>query len=153
MRSKRYVLLLMLSTTALSGCGTWFHPYHEDYLCPGGDTGKCAKVKQAYEESFRRQSEDFSPLVKTKKEIDENDVKSVVKDEEYNYKNELYKELAGLIRNPETPVLMPARQKRVLIPGYTGKDNSIYYGYRYVYFMDTDPQWTLPTLKERAQGD
>ena len=70
--------------------------------------------------------------------------------EEYNYKRALYEELAGLIQDPSTPVLVPSKQIRVLIPGYVA-DSNLYYGHRYVYFEATAPRWVLPTLKERAQ--
>lgn len=154
MRTKINRLAILFLAIPLSGCGSWFHPYHETYLCPDGFPGKCTSVEQAYEESFRPESENFSPLVKDKKKDCKDcgdDESTALPNEQYNYKNELYKELAGIIRNPETPVLKPATQRRVLIPGYTDEGQSIYYGYRYVYFMDTEPQWMLPTLKDRAR--
>jgi conjugal transfer pilus assembly protein TraV len=141
-----------MAAALLTGCGTWLHPYHEDFMCPDGDPGTCASVKTAYKESFRPSSEDFSPMVKDKsnKPASEKDARAGEgNQEEYNYKRALYEELAGLIQDPSTPILVPSKQIRVLIPGYVA-DGNLYYGHRYVYFEATSPQWVLPTLKERA---
>jgi conjugal transfer pilus assembly protein TraV len=146
-----YLLALFVIPFLLSGCGTWFNPYHEKYLCPDGFPGKCASVEQAYDESFHSSTEKFSPLVKNKEGCaDCNQPNVNAADGQYNYKNELYKELAGIIRDPKTPVLKPATQRRVLIPGYTEDNDSIYYGYRYIYFMDRSPRWVLPAIQGRA---
>jgi conjugal transfer pilus assembly protein TraV len=155
MRNTKLLIVGLMAGIILSGCGTWFHPYHEDFMCPDGDPGKCASVKSAYQESFRPASEDFSPMVKDKSrraevKDDQNGGAGQGDQEEYNYKRALYEELAGLIQDPTTPVLVPSKQIRVLIPGYVA-DSNLYYGHRYVYFEATSPQWVLPTLKERAQ--
>lgn len=154
MRNTKLLIVSLLTAAMLTGCGTWFHPYHEDFMCPDGDPGSCANVKTAYKESFRPASEDFSPMVKDKSKRAKADHGGAgqgdeAKQAEYSYKKELYEELAGLIQNPSTPVLVPSKQIRVLIPGYVA-DGNLYYGHRYVYFEATRPQWVLPTLKERA---
>jgi conjugal transfer pilus assembly protein TraV len=136
----------------LSGCaGSVLNPYEDDFLCPDGFPGKCASVKKAYKESFKTSdgsSESFSPMVKNKS----SKPKENPQKEQYSYKEELYKELAGLIKEPATPVLAPSKQMRVLIPGYTEKEN-VYYAHRYIYFIARDPHWTLPTIKESNLGD
>jgi conjugal transfer pilus assembly protein TraV len=155
-RNTKLLIVGLLTAFTLTGCGTWFHPYHEDYMCPDGDPGKCASVKSAYKESFRPASEDFSPMVKekSKRSAAEGGKNTgagqgdAAQEAEYNYKRELYEELAGLIQDPSTPVLVPSKQIRVLIPGYVADEN-LYYGHRYVYFEATNPQWVLPTLKDR----
>ena len=157
MRNTKLLIVGLMAAAMLTGCGSWFHPYHEDFMCPDGDPGKCASVKSAYQESFRPASEDFSPMVKDKRKSDGNGDDQNAgagqgdqeQQAEYSYKRQLYEELAGLIQNPTTPILVPAKQIRVLIPGYVA-DGNLYYGHRYVYFEATAPQWVLPTLKERA---
>jgi conjugal transfer pilus assembly protein TraV len=153
MRNTRLLIAALMAAVALTGCGTWLHPYHEDFMCPDGDPGKCASVKSAYKESFRPASEDFSPMVKDKSKRAENGGAGqgdAEQQAEYTYKKELYEELAGLIQDPTTPILVPSKQIRVLIPGYVDANN-LYYGHRYVYFEATSPQWVLPTLKDRAK--
>lgn len=153
MRDTKMLIVTLFAAFLFTGCGTWFHPYHEDFMCPDGDPGACASVSTAYKESFRPASEDFSPMVKDKsKQATEGKAAEAGQgdQEEYNYKRALYEELAGLIQDPSTPVLLPSKQIRVLIPGYVA-DGNLYYGHRYVYFEATSPQWVLPTVKERTQ--
>ncbi|MFN2245890.1 MAG: TraV family lipoprotein [Candidatus Promineifilaceae bacterium] len=143
MRNTKLLIVTLMTTVILTGCGTLLNPYHEDFLCPDGDPGSCTSVKDAYKRSFNP-SEAFSPMVK---DAAENPADRKVSKEEYRYKEALYKELSGLIKNPTTPMLMPSRQMRVLIPGYVDKDN-LYYGHRYIYFVVRDPQWALPVLSD-----
>jgi conjugal transfer pilus assembly protein TraV len=146
-----WITFFACSLYGLSGCAnSVLNPYSDEFLCPDGFPGECASVKKAYKESFKsdQSSESFSPMVKNKSAKPE----ETPRKEEYSYKEELYKELAGLIRDPVTPVLVPSKQMRVLIPGYTEKDN-LYYGHRYIYFIARDPHWTLPTIKESGLGD
>jgi conjugal transfer pilus assembly protein TraV len=125
----------------LSACAI-VNPYDDEFLCPDGYPGDCSSVKEAYKKSLSNNDESFSPMVKNKPPVESN----TAGDEEYRYKEELYKELGGLIKQPATPVLIPSKQLRVLIPGYV--DNDIYYGHRFVYFTAREARWALQPFDE-----
>jgi conjugal transfer pilus assembly protein TraV len=132
---------LIVAALLLNACAI-FNPYDDDYLCPDGFPGDCSSVKEAYKKSMGNNDESFSPMVKNKAPA-ENDS---LDDEQYRYKEELYKELSGLIKKPATPVLIPSKQLRVLIPGYV--DSDIYYGHRFVYFTARKARWALQPFDE-----
>jgi conjugal transfer pilus assembly protein TraV len=141
-RSKLSFFVLLIAY-GLSGCsGSLLNPYHENFMCPDGNHGDCASVQEAYRNSFQKEA--FSPMVKNKPKGGPEQVQAK---EEYNYKEELYKELAGIIREPVSPMLIPSKQMRVLIPGYTEKGN-LYYGHRYIYFIAREPSWMVPAIDE-----
>ncbi len=137
MRSIRLLPILIL---LLLGCAnSLLNPYSDDFKCPPGYDGDCTTVTNAYNRSFK--DEAFSPMVKQEKPT-----QPIYRGKErYSYQEELYKELAGLIRDPETPYLVPAKQLRVLIPGYVDKDEN-YYGHRYIYFIARPQKWALQEL-------
>ena len=143
---KRITVMIMLAVFAIatSGCVKGvLNPYSEKFKCPDGFDGECTTVSDAYNKSLSEQpkEEAFSPMVKKK-----SNTKAPTKEsnEKYEYQKELYKELTGLIKQPVTPVMMPSKQVRVLIPGYTDEDNN-YFAPRYVYFIARTAKWTLPT--------
>ena len=147
---RRLVIFLGILLFGVTGCaGSVLNPYENEFMCPNGFPGECASVKTAYKKSFvPSESESFSPMVKTKTAEPGN---AAAQKEEYTYKGELYKELAGLIKDPVTPVLVPSKQMRVLIPGYSEK--GLYYSYRYIYFIARQPQWMLPTVSQADPGE
>lgn len=137
MRKKISITIIsVLMLLGLNACAI-FNPYDDEYLCPDGYPGDCSSVKEAYKKSLSN-DESFSPMVKNKKSST-ND--NPVDEQEYQYKQELYKELSGLIQQPATPLLIPSKKLRVLIPGYV--DNDIYYGHRFVYFTAREARWAL----------
>jgi conjugal transfer pilus assembly protein TraV len=143
---------VILSAALLCGCAnSLLNPYSEEFNCPKGFDGECTSVKDAYRKSFNP-SEAFSPMVKNENAEKEEKTGKKENSEEYSYKEELYKELSGLIKNPSTPMLIPSRQMRVLIPGYVDKEN-LYYGHRYIYFVVRDAKWALPVTSDMEEGD
>ncbi len=131
------VIILFANACAL------INPYDDEFLCGEGYPGDCSSVKQAYKKSLSNQDENFSPMVKNKKSVPQKPMEN----EEYKYKEELYKELSGLIKKPVTPVLIPSKQLRVLIPGYVD-ENDIYYGHRFVYFTAREAKWALQPMED-----
>lgn len=131
-------LTIFIGLSISSGCAV-FNPYEENFGCPGGDYGKCEKVKDAYEGSFVDDQEKFSPMVKTNKLRAAKESDGPV----YDYQKQLYAEMKGIIGEAETPMLTPPKQMRLLVLDYVDNDK-ILYGYRYIYFVAEQERWILP---------
>ena len=125
------IIILLCAGFILSGCGT-FNPYRSEFQCPDTYKGKCVSTAKAYAESI---------------EGSDNTSSKPLDDLEYGYRAGLYSKLASLIEKPATPVVLPSKVMRTLILSYTGSGNELY-GYRYVYFFATEPQWIISTTKE-----
>ena len=138
MRNIAAYLIIIVGLSISSGCAI-LNPYEEEFGCPGGDYGKCEKVKDAYEDSFVEEQEKFSPMVKISKQ-------QVAKESDgpvYDYQKQLYAEMKGIIGDAETPMLTPPKQMRLLVLDYVDNDK-VLYGYRYIYFVAEQEQWILP---------
>lgn len=138
MRNVTAYLMIIVGLSLFSGCAI-LNPYEEEFGCPGGDYGKCEKVKDAYEDSFVEEQEKFSPMVKTSKQ-------QVAKESDgpvYDYQKQLYAEMKGIIGEAETPMLTPPKQMRLLVLDYVDNDK-VLYGYRYIYFVAEQERWILP---------
>jgi conjugal transfer pilus assembly protein TraV len=59
-----------------------------------------------------------------------------------DYQEALYKELAGLLKEPLTPIVAPPKVMRVLLLPYKGDSNELYM-LRYIYFFVEEPKWIL----------
>lgn len=164
---KLFTFAMMLTCFLSAGCSTVMNPYEEEFGCPGGDFGSCDDVTKAYEKSFQENDESFSPMVKVKINNDvlsndnyytpgvgdnerpintskEHSKHPRKKGEIYNHQKALLTELQGVISDEKTPMLLPAKQMRLLVLGY--EDNHMtYYGHRYVYFIAEPHRWILPT--------
>ncbi len=139
-------IFLLLAIFSLSGCGKIMNPYDEEFACPGGDYGDCSSVDEAYDKSINS-SEDFSPMVKIQPQDKGNDffndsMSENTKGTIYDYQLERLKELKGLITEEETPMLIPAKQMRLLVLGYEDTSN-IYFGHRFIYFVAEKERWSL----------
>ena len=142
MRKKISITILaVLMLLGLNACAI-VNPYDDEFLCGDGYPGDCSSVKDAYKRSLSNDDESFSPMVKNKAPSKDNPAGQ----EEYRYKEVLYKEISGLIKQPATPVLIPSKQLRILIPGYVEDD--IYYGHRFVYFTARESKWVLQPLDD-----
>ena len=138
MRNITAYLMIIVGLSISSGCAI-LNPYEEEFGCPGGDYGKCEKVKDAYEDSFVEEQEKFSPMVKISKQ-------QVAKESDgpvYDYQKQLYAEMKGIIGDAETPMLTPPKQMRLLVLDYVDNDK-VLYGYRFIYFVAEQEQWILP---------
>jgi conjugal transfer pilus assembly protein TraV len=143
------ILAIILCAICFGGCSAIVSPYKSEFQCPIVDKGKCVSVQTAYKESVD------NPLVKSSDETscetcddqEKADAKAETPNLEYKYQDSLYKKLASLIEQPSTPIVVPPDVVRVLILSYTGSDNELF-GYRYVYFFATQPEWVISTTKE-----
>lgn len=151
---KRTLLCLLLATlTTLSGCSI-LNPYKSEFTCPQKENGKCVGVEKAYDESLtkgKEKSEDSSPARKTSAPEKASGEGSGRKSE-LLYQEEVYRKLAGLLREPVTPLVAPPRVMRVLLLPYKGEGGELFMP-RYVYFMAENPQWIMGGYLREGAGD
>ena len=152
------IFKLLTVVMLLSGCG--LTPYKSKFQCPPTYMGLCESMSDAYEDSVNNiDPRKFDPkwqkarkkwekknaaLVQARKERKRREIDG----EAPGYRQSLFKELRGLIDEPETPILVPPKIGRVLILGYTG-DGKIYVAPHYVYYKLDDAKWILRKIPER----
>ena len=136
-------LLSLFFLTIFSGCASFWNPYDSEFNCPLTYNGKCISVEEAYKESFKPANEDTDEEQSLKEKNCKGKECGIYSDDsaEKQYQKALYKELAGLIKLPETPVISPSKVMRVMILPY--KDGTTLYMNRYVYFIAEEPAWVL----------
>ena len=127
----RRLLLPALLTMMLTGC---LNPYAGDFNCPKTDNGKCVSVEDAYYESK-------GSLLGTQAQPGSGD-----------YQEALYDRMAGLLKEPETPMVVAPKVMRVLMLPYEGKDEELYL-YRYAYIFTDRPRWILTDPLKTSQGE
>lgn len=145
---RKVVLLIGLALiTLLTGCASVLNPYKSDFHCPETDKGKCVSVQNAYLESIQQNyKEEDEEKSEKLKDVDysvpkEDDGKRVQKQNNV-YQEALYRELAGLLNEPLSPMVAPPVVMRVLLLPYKGDTNELYM-LRYVYFFVDGPKWIL----------
>jgi len=127
----RWFLLSPFLLLTLSGC---LNPYAGDFKCPETDNGKCVSVEDAYHES-RGNPLGMSSQPSTG-----------------DYHEALYGRMAGLLKEPETPMVVPSKVMRVLMLPYEGKDEELYL-YRYAYIFTDRPRWILADPTKTPMGE
>ena len=152
-------LFIVFLLTGCSSVGEIFNPYDSEFMCPEVGYGKCATMDQAYKESYEAHAENEMVLTeqgaeavsdneecgKCQEEEKEEGEAAPVKrepDPEYIYRDRLFKEMASVIEDSETPLLAPPEIGRVLILNYSDTED-IFYSSRHIYFITKDPQWVL----------
>lgn len=134
------ILVFLVLTVSLMGCASILNPYSSDFQCPETDKGKCVSVQTAHSESVGKN--DSNNKVKTlKDELKESDRQKNQKSDSA-YQEALYKKLAGLLIEPNTPIVAPPQIMRVLFLSYGGDDNELFMP-RYIYFFVDEPKWVL----------
>jgi len=151
-------ILLILLSISLGGCAI-FNPYENDFSCPDTFHGKCISVTGAYNQALREKAE-----VANSEEIDtciggdckgagnsSNNPKTAgppitlasTEGKNFNaYKDSLYRRLDNLLREPQTPVVAPAKVMRILFLPYKGQDGEFVMTHHVFFFAD-DPKWVL----------
>ena len=147
----RKLVLSILLSAFLSGCASVFNPYESDFQCPETDRGKCVSVQDAYGESMQKNlSKENKEELKSGKTKENNALGS--QDKKNDYQEALYKELAGLLKEPITPVVAPPKVMRVLLLPYKGDANELYM-LRYIYFFVEEPKWILGDYLHTGAGN
>jgi conjugal transfer pilus assembly protein TraV len=138
----RRVVLLFVLAILLAGCASILNPYESDFQCPDTDRGKCVSVQDAYTESAKKNyAKEHKDELKSEKPNEGDALESQHK-KNNDYQEALYKELAGLLKEPLTPMVAPPKVMRVLLLPYKGDSNELYM-IRYVYFFVEEPKWIL----------
>lgn len=137
---RKVVLLIGLALiTLLIGCASVLNPYKSDFHCPETDKGKCVSVQNAYLESIQK---NYKEEDEEKSEKLKQDDGKIPQKQSNVYQEALYRELAGLLNEPLSPMVAPPMVMRVLLLPYKGDTNELYM-LRYVYFFVDGPKWIL----------
>ena len=138
-----WILILLIAILPLGGCQI-LNPYDSASDCPDPYNGDCVSVDTAYRrskadpknsESQKIDAKHDSPLIKDRPETSENN-KIPDLNTDRVYKHELYQEIAGLVKQPITPVRVPAKLMRVLVLGYDREDR--FYSHRFFFLKVTN---------------
>jgi len=137
------LILIAALLLSLSGCAAigdrLLNPYSSEFQCPLADKGECIKLKDAYEKSLRQEAEQEAlKEINIREEAGENPPQS----QETRYQGEVFKKLAGLLSEPETPVIVAPKVMRVLFLPYKA-DGNVLMMPRFAYFFLDEPQWVL----------
>lgn len=145
--------LLGLSIIAsLSACAV-VSPYDSEFQCNRNrDFGKCTDVQGAYTDALGGSMDDKHPVEepngKKKKSKDdsmashEREDNAVAQANLNRYKSAEYRELAGLIEAPVTPVVAPPKVLRSLVVAYATPEKTLYLP-RYVYFFVSEGNFVV----------
>jgi len=130
MRLRSFLVLFL--ALPMAGC---MNPYASKFACPDPDNGKCVSMEDAYAESISTRLDPARP----RQEADEGD-----------YRDALFGRIAGLLREPETPLVAPPKVMRVLMLPYEGEDNALFM-LRYAYIFTEPPRWILADPLEKSR--
>lgn len=160
-------LCVAVLTTTLAGCKTLV-PYESKFMCEKSrDFGKCMDVQQAYDDALgaaesnparmkpgKAEPEFRYKAAKAPKRSNTQPAIGVPRSNEPRllrtstqlspeelYRDREYRELAGLIEQPVTPVVKPPKVLRTLIVSYTAGETL--YMPRYVYFFADEARFVL----------
>jgi len=116
----------LLPILFLTGCGSVLNPYHEDFNCQARDAaGHCVDTPSAYAEAVAGHHPATPEVGITEKRIDEARLDK----------------LAQLLKDPQTPMIVPPKVLRVLILPYKG-DEDLFMA-RYAYLQVDSSRWVL----------
>ena len=142
------------SVFSLSACASLFSAYDSDFSCKNSDHGGCEHPLKAYENARAAEVVDHSK---------NSDVPETTTHEEgihtphvsnyESYQDAVYGELQGLVSEPDTPIIAPAKIVRTLILPYTDpKQSSRLYMPRYVYSVLESSKFVLGDYLIRSNG-
>jgi len=144
------VLLLSLSGCAVIG-DRLLNPYSSEFQCPLADKGECIKLKDAYEKSLKQEAKQEAKQA-AEQAAEQAALKEInirgeaggnpPQSQETRYQGEVFKKLAGLLSEPETPVIVAPKVMRVLFLPYKA-DGNVLMMPRFAYFFLDEPQWVL----------
>ncbi|WP_305045027.1 TraV family lipoprotein [Geoalkalibacter sp.] len=133
-------LLIVLLLPLLGACG-WLNPYHEDFDCRArDDSGKCVDPMTAYADAVYLETRDN--LIPPSSYIDSLGGEPHDPSGRNLYQARLYKQLAELIAEPQTPVLAPPKILRVLMLPYQTREGDLMMP-RYIFVKVDEAKWVL----------
>lgn len=162
---------IILCLFLLASCAGIFNPYESEFSCPQTYEGKCVSIQKAYQEAldpnykepvkktylyeYNRDIVDAKSRGSSGAEgrsdargvlsLDEGKGSSRLEKaekEDYGYTATLYSEIKGLLKEPQTPIIMPPKAMRVLILAYPHGDTKLYMP-RYIYAIVDSPKWVV----------
>jgi conjugal transfer pilus assembly protein TraV len=113
-------------------------PYASDFKCPQMEVGKCVSVSEAYIDS------------KAGKTVGNNLTPTSGNDPRNAYRDALFGRFAGLLKDPDPPMIAPPKTMRVLMLPYRGKENELFMP-RYTYVLIGQPSWILAEETRTAE--
>lgn len=158
-------VLIITLLVILSGCAGILNPYSSEFTCPQKEKGKCAPVKEVYDESKQ------SPLTGEEKEVTERVcgyrencdmafescwdcieiTKKVVTGKKEAPSDEYtamkHRILAGLMKTPPVPMVLPPKVLRIAVFPYVDNENDLY-TMRYIYIFADSPSWVIESVRE-----
>jgi conjugal transfer pilus assembly protein TraV len=160
------ITLVVIAVSLLASCKALV-PYDSKFACEGTqDYGRCMDVQTAYEDALGTADEvqrrdksgkrapkwDYrggspkgavaSPTLQRKRASAKGtQVAFVPRSTEELYRQSQYRELAGLIEEPVTPIVQPPKVLRTLIVSYSAGDSL--YMPRFVYYLADDAKFVL----------
>lgn len=147
-----YIIILTTTIGILSGCST-LNPYGKESDCPDPYNGECVSMDTAYRKSKADPKNSVRPRIDPKHDsplIKDRDKKygetAPIDRQRSVYKKELYREIAGLVEQPVTPVRIPAKYLRVLVLGYDRED--LFYSHRFIFFQSDKSRWILDVMED-----
>ncbi len=138
-----YILFVFIMILFLNSCGKTINPYESEFTCPPHEPGKCVSLPQAYVESLENSNV---------KEGNKTDNTSLLRDPlllspaEKAYVESLYNVLTKLLKDPQTPIVVPPKIVRVLVLPYQDESGKNFYSARYVYVLVDDVKWVLHNI-------
>ena len=133
-RFKSVVAILILGLSACAPLENAVNPYEEKFKCRASDdTGKCIDTPNAYKEARYPDIDD--PLV------------SDTSTPGLRKSDQRYQMVAGLLEEPQKPILQPPKIMRVLLLPYEGEGDELFMS-RYVYLKVEDSGWILSNISE-----
>jgi conjugal transfer pilus assembly protein TraV len=148
---KRIPLFVLIAAASLFfvGCAV-LNPYKSDFTCPQKENGKCVGVETAYDESLEK-GKKSGTLEATGKPSPKPET-ATAGAQDLLYREEVYRKLIGLLREPATPLVVPPRVMRVLFLPYKGDGGELFMP-RYIYFMADDPRWIMGDYLQKGATD
>ncbi|WP_242526597.1 TraV family lipoprotein [Novosphingobium sp. KA1] len=160
------LITVTLAVALLPGCaavGSMMSPYPEKFSCKNDDHGQCIHPERAYEDAVAGTASKSDPAVSTRPaakaafqmpSLTATRSRGNQPAAYEGYRDSVYRELKGLIDEPVTPMLKPARTVRTLILPYADQTRpDRLYMPRYVYSILDRPSWVVGGTLVRSPGN
>lgn len=134
--AKVFTFAILLCLTA--GC----LPYQSNFTCAQMEDGKCVSVETAYKDALNNGGVNEGAGAPA---LSSNEPRNA-------YRDALFDRFAGLLREPETPVIVPPKTMRVLMLPYRGKSNELFMP-RYAYVLIGESSWILAKEAKTTEED
>lgn len=141
MKSIKPILAVCAAALLLGGCGSVLNPYHEEFSCKApAEGGACVDTMTAYADAQATEAKDNLPprpsiTLGTGTQADPATARAV-------YEDRYYRRLAGLLDEPQVPLIEPPKIMRVLLMPYKGEGGELFMP-RYSFVQVAEARWVL----------